>query len=177
MKKTLMLVVAGAFVGTVYAAESDNNKPYVEIGYTNLTYIEDPYTLSPSNLRFVIGKNEGAFGYEGLLATSLSQGTVTISGTAVNYKVNNILGIYGKARTNPSENLEVFGRLGYAKMDGTASAGSLSANNSGGGLSYGAGAKYTIAKGMNVNLDYMVYYPKTSGVSLTGFTIGLGIDF
>ena len=177
MKKLLLILSTLAFVNSTFAAEADNDKPYVEIGYTKLTYKEDPYTLTPSNIRFIVGKNDGNFGYEALLGVNSSSDSVTVSSVSVDYKINYIFGIYGKALTHINDDIELFGRLGYAKFTGTASASSISVDNSGSGLSYGIGAKYKISKDVNLNLDYMVYYPAKDGFTLNGYTIGLGYNF
>ena len=72
---------------------------------------------------------------------------------------------------------ELFGRLGWAKFDETATASSVNVSDSGSGLSYGLGAKYKFNKNMNLNLDYMVYYPTKNSISLNGYTIGIGFNF
>lgn len=177
MKKLLLVISSLAFVNATFAAEADNDKPYVEIGYTALTYDESSYSFSPSNIRFVVGKNEGNFGYEALLGINSSSSTKTYSSVDLTYKVNYIIGLYGKALTHLSDDVELFGRLGWAKFDETVSASSTSTDDSGSGLSYGLGAKYKIAKNMNLNIDYMVYYPTKNNISLTGYTIGLGFNF
>ena len=175
MKKLLLVLSTLAFVNAPFAAEADNDKPYVEVGYTGLTYKESTYTLSPSYLRFIAGKNEGNFGYEGMLSFNTGTGSVAVSGVTNTLKVNYMYGIYGKALTHLSSDLEVFGRLGWAGFSETMSYsnGNASLDQTGSGLSYGAGVKYKVSKDMNLNLDYMVYYPAKSGISLTGFTIGL----
>ena len=179
MKKLLLVLSTLAFVNASFAAEADNDKTYMEIGYTGLTYKESTYSLSPSNLRFIVGKNEGNLGYEGMLSFNTATDSVAISGVTSTLKVNYMYGIYGKALTHISSDLEVFGRLGWAGFSETASYsdGSASLDQTGSGLSYGAGVKYKVSKDMNLNLDYMVYYPTKSGISLTGFTLGLGFNF
>jgi opacity protein-like surface antigen len=174
MKKFLSVLFTLAFVNASFAADADS---YLEIGYTGLTYKEDSYSFSPSNIRLVVGKNEGNIGYEGLFGLNASNSSKTISGVAVSYKTNYILGLYGKALVMPSKEMELFGRLGWAKVDQTVTGRGTSVSDSGSGLSYGFGAKYQIAKNINLNADYMVYYPTKNDISLTGYTFGLGFDF
>jgi hypothetical protein len=177
MKKILFGMFLLFVSHSAFSTELKDNQAYAELGYVGLTYKENSYSLSPTNLRLIVGKNEGNFGYEGLLSMNLSGGSTTVSGTNVTYKVNYIYGVYGKALTQIGNDLELFGRLGIAGFDGTASSGAVSLSNNGRGLSYGAGAKYKISKDFNLNLDYMVYYPTKNGVSLSGFTIGAGMHF
>lgn len=181
MKKFLSVLFTLAFVNASFAADADNDKSYLEIGYTGLTYKEDSYSFSPSNIRLVVGKNDGNIGYEGLFGLNASNSSKTISGLVFSYKTNYILGLYGKALVRPSKEMELFGRLGWAKIDQTLtvspnSAG-VSSDDGGSGLSYGFGAKYKIAQNINLNADYMVYYPTKNDISLTGYTFGLGFDF
>ena len=179
MKKLLLVLSTLAFFNATFAAEADNDKPYVDIGYTGLTYEEGSYSLSPSNIRFIIGKNEGNFGYEGMLGFNASSDSLAVGGVTNTLKVNYIYGLYGKALTHLSSDVEVFGRLGWAGFNETMSYsnGSASLEQTGSGLSYGAGVKYKITKDMNLNLDYMVYYPTKNNISLTGYTIGVGVNF
>ncbi len=179
MKKLLLVLSTLAFVNAAFAAEADNDKPYVEIGYTGLTYKESLGSWSPSNLRFIVGKNEGNFGYEGMLSFNTATDSVAISSVTNTYKVNYMYGIYYKALSHLSSDLEVFGRLGWSGFNETMSYsnGTASADQTASGLSYGAGVKYKVSKDMNLNLDYMVYYPTKNNISLTGYTIGLGFNF
>ncbi len=179
MKKLLLVLSTLAFVNASFSAETDNDKPYVELGYTGLTYEESLGSWSPSNLRVIAGKNEGNFGYEGMLGFNTATDSVVLSGVTNTYKVNYIYGLYGKALTHLSSDVEVFGRLGWAGFNETMSYsnGSASLEQTGSGLSYGAGVKYKITKDMNLNLDYMVYYPTKNNISLTGYTIGVGVNF
>jgi len=179
MKKMLLVLFTLAFVNASFAAEADNNKPYLEFGYTPFTYEENTISLNPSNLRIIAGKNEGILGYEGMVSFSTAADSVDITGLINTYKVNYMYGVYGKALTHLGNDLEVFGRLGWAGFNSTYSYSDGRANfeQTGSGLSYGAGVKYKVSKDMNLNLDYMVYYPPKNGISLTGFTMGLGFNF
>ena len=177
MKKTLCGLLLIAVTNSVFSADLNNDRAYVEAGYVGLTYKENPYSVSPSNLRLIAGKNEGNFAYEGMLSVSSSGGSTTIGGADVTYKINYMYGVYGKAFAQLGNDIEVFGRLGWAGFDGTASVGSVAVDNNGRGLSYGAGAKYKLSKDLSLNIDYMVYYPTKNGISLTGFTVGAGMNF
>jgi len=114
-----------------------------------------------------------------MLGFNSSSGNLTLSGITNTLKVNYIYGLYGKALTNLTSDIEVFGRLGWAGFNETMSYsdGSASLEQTGSGLSYGVGAKFKVSKNMNLNLDYMVYYPTKSGISLNGYTIGVGVNF
>jgi opacity protein-like surface antigen len=177
MNKLFLLLSTVAFVNVSFAAEADNDKPYLEVGYTRLTYKEGSYSSMPSNMRLVAGKNDGNLGYEGLYSFKVSSDGLTIGSVSADYKVNHIIGLYGKALMNLTDKVELFGRLGWARIDVTTSVSSVTKSDSGGGLSYGLGAKYAFEKNINLNIDYMVYYPTRNNITLDGFTFGLGFSF
>ena len=167
---------------------------YAEIGYTQMKLSGDGDSLKPGALR-------GIFGYEfhpnaaveGMLALgirneerseSINTGFGVATATA-KVKLKNAYGIYVKPKTNVSDALEVFGRLGYThasfKADATVSlpgVGSQSFSDSGseGGVSYGLGANYKFSPTTYVGVDYMRYYKK-DGVTVDGFTVGVGFRF
>jgi len=176
MNKLLLALPLFVFVNASFAAETDHDKPYVEIGSTSLTYKEGSYGSMPSNIRLIAGKNDGNVGYEGMLGFNSSSDSLKVGTVTADYKVNYIMGIYGKALIHLND-VELFGRLGWASFDQTVSAGNIISTESGRGLSYGLGVKYTFEKNINFNVDYMVYYPTRNNISLTGLTVGHGFSF
>jgi outer membrane autotransporter protein len=72
----------------------------------------------------------------------------------------------------------VFGRVGYAKGELTATntGTGASVKGNGDGASYGVGASYALTPKVSVNADYMMYVSK-SNAEYSGVTIGLGYKF
>jgi hypothetical protein len=170
-------IIAAIALTAAFAANAQSNKVYGEVGVTSLTVTELGYTAKPSMVRGLIGQelNEN-FAIEGMLATGLSDGNFNVSGVNVGIKVDNAYGAYLKAKANPSNDLEVFARVGFNKMNITASALGYSASDSGSDTAIGAGLKFALAKDVKLAVDYMTYYQK-NGIKATGYTVGLGFNF
>jgi outer membrane autotransporter protein len=147
-----------------------------------LTYKEPGYDASPKALRLIVGKNANSyFGYEGMVAVGAGSSSSVVNGVSVDLKVPTMYGFYAKAFTKLDDNLELFGRLGWAHVsrDGAASSSTINRTikDSGSGISYGGGIKYKVSKNVNVFADYMSYYPEKNNVSIEGFTFGAGFSF
>ncbi len=92
-------------------------------------------------------------------------------------KVGNSLGIYIKPKYKLSNRVELFARVGVARVKGSvayAAGGGESRSES--GLSYGAGLGFALTKSTSVNFDYMQYLNKDNA-QVNGFTVGLGFKF
>lgn len=151
------------------AAGAQAQNLYGELGYTALDYREPGLKLSPGMVRGVAGYEvtpnlavEGMLGFNG--------GSDTASGST--RQLNNMVGVFGKAQTNVTDALKVYGRLGVART-------SLKANgvsDSDTGLAYGAGVSYDISKAVYLNADYTKYYDRKDQ-KIEGFTAGVGYRF
>lgn len=183
--KTLAKLLALTAIGAATAA---NSQTYGEIGYLSLSAEENltrngssyNYKASPTALR-------GIFGYElnrnltieALGAFGLSDGDVKVNGTSIpgaKAKIDNAIGIYIKPKTNLNDRVELFGRLGFARSEGTRSSTSSSTPVRKNDLSYGFGMSYTINPSTSLNADYMSYLNK-DGFKATGITVGVGFKF
>jgi outer membrane autotransporter protein len=165
------------------SALAQNTSPiYMDLGYTMLTYKEPKYEATPKALRLIVGHNlDDHFGIEGMAAASAGSSTSTLNGIKMDFSVPTMYGVYAKAFAKLESNFEVFGRLGWASVSRKATAPignlSLSYEDSASGFSYGAGAKYTISENTSVFADYVSYYPSKNGISIEGFTFGVGFSF
>jgi opacity protein-like surface antigen len=184
--KTRSTLSALAAVAITTAA---NAQTYGEIGYTSVTAKEtvvlngNAYNVkaSPTALR-------GIFGYElnpnlaieALAAFGLSDATVKVNGISVpgfTMEIDNVVGVYLKPKTKLNDNMEMFGRVGFARAKGTVSAiGVGSESSSANSFSYGAGLSYAINPTTSLNADYMSYLNK-DGFKASGFTFGVGFKF
>jgi len=186
----LSKITAGAIlmvaIATSAMAQSTAKKDalYGELGYATFNYSEyysnATYTFSSGTAyRVIIGADmDESLAIEGLYASGLSSGALTISGYNSYMALNSTYGFYLKPKMKINENATLFARVGYAQSKGTLTIPSLSysstASNS--SLSYGAGASYKLNETMSVNGDYMVYYNQNS-VFVNGMTIGIGYKF
>lgn len=72
--------------------------------------------------------------------------------------------------------LELFGRIGYARTQRSVSVLGFSQKESANSLAYGVGAGYAINDKITLSLDYMSYYDRKD-IQFKGPTLGLGIKF
>jgi hypothetical protein len=176
MKKLIIIVMSSLALSSVHAQASKSNSTYVDVGYTMLTYSDSGIDFSPGAARIILGTNSNSnFGYEGMLGAGIATDTKTLSGTSTKLSIPTFYGFYGKAFANFTEEVEVFGRIGWAGFNRETTP--TTTGNNGSGLSYGVGAKFALSKTVNISADYMTYYPTKNTVGLSGFTIGAGFNF
>ena len=176
MKKILATTILAIFTTAAFAEESKNST-YIDIGYTMLTYTDSGTDFSPGAVRLIVGNNTSSnFGYEGMLGAGVASSSKTVSGISFKTTIPTFYGIYGKAFANLNNEVEVFGRLGWAGFNRDITPTKTTAN-SGSGLSYGVGDKVSVRKTMSISADYMLYYPTKNTVGLSGYTIGARFSF
>ena len=183
------LAIAGAcalaMLGSAHAQQFQSSNAYGELGYTFLK-VDDGSggTANPGALRAILGYDfHPYFGVEGMLAFGVSDDHFVDNsfGVPVNVtvKLDSMYGIYLKPKYAFNQ-LEVFGRLGWAhtKLKADANAGGFSASGSGSdsNFSYGVGLNYNFNPKMRVGVDYMVYNG-SSGGKVDGWTISVGYRF
>jgi len=189
----LIAILWGLALSAPVMAQLKSPKPpekiyYMETSINVLKYTEPGLTFGPTALRVSLGKKTSeTFGYEGMLGFSVrnaetayvSAASTTSTSTSVTGEVNNLYGLYIKARRNLGSDLEIFGKLGMASGERTLSAyptGLSAADNKFISFSYGLGAKAVVEKDMSVVFDYMSYYHKGL-TSVDAFSLGLSLDF
>jgi opacity protein-like surface antigen len=175
-----------AMLGTSAQAQTKTSPLYGEVGYTFVKIKpEGSESAKLGALRGIVGYDlHPNIAVEGMLAFGVNDDkeSFDVGGVTVNAKLElqNAYGIYVKPKFNPTKELELFGRLGYArtKLKATVSAlgFSESASDSDSDFSYGAGLKYNFDPRMSVGLDYMRYFDK-DGVKIDGVTVGFGYRF
>jgi hypothetical protein len=189
MKKMIAALLGLAAAASALAQLKSPKPPeklfYMETSINVVKYSEPGLTIGPTALRVTLGKKTSeTFGYEGMLGFSVrnaetpyvsSAGTTTL----VAGEINNLYGLYIKARRNLGSDLEIFGKLGMASGERTLSTyptGLSAADNKFISFSYGLGAKAVVEKDMSVVFDYMSYYHKGL-TSVDAFSLGLSLDF
>jgi len=194
--KHLFAILLGLALSAPAMAQLKSPKPpekryYMETSINVVKYSEPGLTIGPTALRVTLGKKTSeTFGYEGMLGFSVrnaetayisatSTTTTTATTTSVTGEINNLYGLYIKARKNLGSDLEIFGKLGMASGERTLSTyptGLSAADNKFISFSYGLGAKAVVEKDMSVVFDYMSYYHKGL-TSVDAFSLGLSLDF
>ena len=191
--KKLIAILLTLGVLTPVMAQLKTPKPaeklfYMETSINVVKYTEPGFNFGPTALRVTLGKKTSeTFGYEGMLGFSvrnaetayISTASTTSTSTTVAGEVNNLYGLYVKARRNMGAELEIFGKLGMASGERTLSAyptGLSAADNKFISFSYGLGAKAVVEKDMSVVFDYMSYYHKGL-TSVDAFSLGMSLDF
>ena len=149
----LAFLAAGA-VQAQASPQGESSGFYGEIGYTGLTY-KEPEVM-------------------GLLSAKDSK--LEFFGQTFKVKIDNIWGAFLKPKVAVTPEVELFGRLGYARSQRSVSVDALSFSESGNSVAYGVGASYAINKRVSLNFDYMSYYNRDN-IRIQGPTLGLGIKF
>lgn len=177
MKKIAMIAAAVLACGAAQA-QTNASPIYGEIGYSLLS-------ADVVGTDFDLGAVRGILGYEvhpnvaleAMFAFGTSDDSVSDGGNTVKLKLENSYGFYVKPKMNVSEDLEVFGRIGFAesKLNATL-VGEFSNSDSDNDVSFGIGMKYGFSKSMYGVVDYMRYYNKDD-VKVDGFTLGIGYKF
>lgn len=143
---------------------------YGELGYTGLDYKQPGLKASPGMVRGLVGYEfTPQLAVEGMLG--LGANADTTDGTRV--KLDNTLGVYGKAQLPLTDAFKLYGRVGVAR-NSVKLGGSADSHTT--GLAYGAGMSYDLSKTSYLSVDYMRYQDKDSK-TLEGITAGIGVRF
>ena len=133
-----------------------------------------------NGVRAIVGQQFSPnWAVEGMLGLGMDDDTKTVVvdniSAKATVKMNNFMGVYLRANTHLTPDLEVFGRAGFARMNlrTTVVAGNMSerTNFTDNSFSYGVGMNYNLNKTTYLGLDWMRYNTdgksKVEGVALT----------
>jgi opacity protein-like surface antigen len=176
------VVVAIASSSAMAQSNSKNESMYVELGYLNATY-SDTYSNTTyawtgiGAYRLVLGVDlADSLAVEGMYASGISDGSLTISKTNTTIGLNPSFGLYIKPKLNLNDSAALFARAGFFNTKGTLTYSGYSVQDNNTSFSYGLGASFNINKNISLNGDYMVYYNSTS-TPFNGMTVGIGYRF
>ncbi|AEG91732.1 porin family protein [Ramlibacter tataouinensis] len=175
MKKTLIGIAAASLLMLGTAAQAQQAKPpvYGEIGYSMIENDDLKFGV----LRGIIGADlHPNVAVEGMLGLGVKDDSFTAFGTTFDAKIKNMVGVYAKPKFNVTPELELFGRVGFTRINIEASVGGASASDADSDLSYGVGLNYNITPTVHIGVDYMNYYDK-DGSKFDGVTVGVGFRF
>jgi hypothetical protein len=83
-------------------------------------------------------------------------------GSGIDIKVGTGVGFFTRASVNVSDDLQLFGRLGWQHSRLKFSDATGSDSDSGSDLAYGFGANYNLSKSSYLQASWMSYYNKNS---------------
>jgi outer membrane autotransporter protein len=177
--KKIVLVTA-----TLLACAAAQAQTYVELAYTATKLEKNTSDLNieskPSAVRGIVGYEFNPnLAFEGMASFGTGSSSITADGQSVadaNFKIDNSLGLYLKPKVKLNDNIEVFGRVGYAVSSYTIFESASSKSGTTGSFSYGAGLSYAITPTISLNADYMQYLSKDK-VTANGFSFGVGYKF
>lgn len=177
--KKIILVSA-----TLLACAAAQAQTYVELAYTATTVEIDRRGFNietkPSALRGIVGYEFNPnLAVEGMVAFGVGTSSITANGQSVadaNFKINSALGLYLKPKIKLNNEIEIFGRLGFASTKSTVSDTADTSTGSWSSFSYGAGVSYAITPKISLNADYMQYLNEDKE-TVNGFNFGVGYKF
>jgi hypothetical protein len=164
-------------ISSLAMAQQVKPNNYVEFGGVYARYQEPSgwFTSGLAMARLGVNVNEW-IAVEGMAGRSLTDTNFYAGSTLVSARFDRVAAIHGKFSAPLNSTTTVFGRVGFANGQVSASTAYGSAWASGVDLSYGVGAQVDLNSTQYILVDYMSYYGK-SGVTSTGLGAALGIRF
>lgn len=178
--KKIILASALALMATGAQAQF-----YGEVGYSVVNAKQNvngnEFKGKPNAIRGIVGFDfHRNLAIEGMAAFGVRDGDLKVNGqtiTGVKLELDNMVGIYLKPKARLNDSVEVFARVGAARIEGTGSApgfGSISASET--SLSWGTGLSFSVTQAVGMNVDFMQYIRK-DGFTARGLTVGVGMKF
>lgn len=180
-----LAVAAASVLLMLGTAQAQTRAPlYGELGYSFLEFKGDGVKTNPQAIRGIVGYEfHPNAAVEGMLmfGTKGDDFNTTEFGVPVNVdlKLRNAIGVFVKPKYNFG-NIEVFGRLGWArvKVKATACAAGVCASDSDSDndFAWGLGANYQFNPRMYAGLDWM-RLNNNDGAKIQGWTVNFGYKF
>jgi len=153
MIKTLLLSAAALSI-TAGAATAQDGKWNLGAGYTY--FDADAVELDVLNIRGGYDFTE-YLGVEGELLVGLQDEDITIAGVTGDVSLDYGVGIFGKAQYPLTEQLSVFGRVGYVVHEVEAEVAGVEDSDDEDGFAFGAGAEWAFSGPNAIRFDYTRY--------------------
>ena len=168
--KTLVLAATAACALLAVPAMASAQEAatfYGTIGYTNLHIDADDLDVNLGGIEGRVGVSLNKyFSVEGEAAIGVADDTVDVLGTDVDVSMNWTFGAYAVVTLPISEQVQVFGRLGYATTEFEADAGGGTASDSGSDYAFGIGAQAFFTANDGVRFDWTARGEDASSWSL-----------
>ena len=183
MKRILIATAIAAASVAASAQVTDSTKLFGEIGFTHqslrATDGVDTVKAGPGALAVSLGyKFHPNVAVEGVANLGLLSSDVKLNGagTGIDGKLDSVLVIYLRPSVKVSENVELFGRLGWARSKVSLSAGGVNVSDSDNDFSYGFGATLDLSKTSYLSGSWTSFYKK-DGFKASGLTVSYGVRF
>ena len=180
-----MKKITSAIIGITTLTFSINS--FTETGYAGnnigiVKYSEND--LKDASVTSVIGRlgvnfSEN-FSGEIRLGTGIQEDTINVSGIDVDFEIDSLIGGYLRGDFKITEAFFPYAVLGYTKVEGTASIGSIGVSDSGSDVSFGIGADIKITDTITINAEYINYYDEEedgNDIEFSGLSLGLAFNF
>jgi hypothetical protein len=149
--KTIAMIAAAAaglgLAGTAQAQDAGQPGLYANGGYTHYDF--DDVTLGGVGARLGYRLHPN-FAVEGEAAFGVKDDDIG----PVNVELDNQVGVYGVGVLPVSPQLDLFGRVGWARVEASGAAGPFIAGGDEDGVAYGAGAQFMFTPDLGVRGDF-----------------------
>jgi hypothetical protein len=174
--RKLMAINLLALSSFAFAQDVKPNN-YIEFGGIYARYQEPSgwFTSGVAMARLGVNINEW-IAIEGMAGTSLTDTNFYVGSTLVSARFDRVAAVHGKFSAPLSTSTSVFGRMGVASGQVSASTTYGSSWASGVDLSYGGGVQVDLNSTQYILIDYMSYYGK-NGVTSNGLGATFGMRF
>jgi outer membrane immunogenic protein len=152
MKKTILAAAAATALFAVPAIAQAQAQVYGNIGYASVAVEDADVTLGLIQGRLGIQMTPN-FAIEGEAGFGISDDTIAGVDIEMKYEV----GAYIVGKAPISENFDIFARLGYVSYEVEASAGGVTATDSGSDAAYGVGVQGFFTPNDGIRADWTSY--------------------
>ncbi|HWA00739.1 MAG TPA: porin family protein [Caulobacterales bacterium] len=158
--------MAAAVMVTPASARVVNDRgTYAGLGFTYYDADQAQVTGAVGRLGYRFNPN---FGIEGEAAFGIEGDTADALGTPVDVDLDNQWGAYAVGFLPVSDNFELLGRVGYAKIDAQGSFGGFTAGVDDDGVAAGLGAQWALTDNFALRGDYTRLSSDDDGVNAWG---------
>jgi outer membrane immunogenic protein len=111
------------------------------------------------------------FGVEGEATFGVNDDDVDVLGTNVNVELDNAYGVYGVGYLPVSQNVDLFARAGWAKVEASGSSGPFTAELEEDGVGVGAGVQWRFGERVGLRAEYTRLEGEDDGVDTYGLSL------
>ena len=149
--RNVLLATAALTLIAAPAMAQDHGPVTGSIGYTQLDGDDGSLGAVTGRVGYDFTRN---LGVEGELSVGVKDEEVTFGGVDTTLEHQYDAAVYGVAKLPVTENLELFGRVGYGTTEVKASTAGFAATEDGDSLNYGVGANYFIDGRNGIRADW-----------------------
>jgi len=178
MKKNILstAVALSLILSASTAAYAEDSKMLLEVGYAAVGIEDEGFDVDVGALNLGIGiEVHENLNINANYAVGVSDDTVIVLGTPVSAELNSIFSVFFEPKTELSDGVELYGRLGYYTAEVQASANGVSISDDTSDFAYGAGLRFDIGDSAYVTPAYTVYNDDEGDV--TAMSIAVGMKF